>query len=45
MPLVVGIGVIRIQPPIAIIVPLEVEDVRIAIGSGNMPAAVCATTL
>ncbi len=40
IPLVVGIGVVRVQPPIAIVVPLDVERLRIAVGIGNVRNAI-----
>jgi len=44
IPAIAGIGVVRIQPPLAIIIPLDVEDIRIAIGVGNVYASIYVTT-
>ena len=34
MPLVRGVGIVAIEPLLAVVIPLDVEDVRVAVGIG-----------
>lgn len=36
IPVVVRIGIVAVQPALAVIVPLDVENVRVAVGVGNV---------
>ena len=36
IPAVVGTSVVAVQPALAVIVPLDVERVRVAVGVGNV---------
>ena len=42
IPAIIGVRPIRVQPPLAVI-PLDVEDVRAAVGIGNVYAPLCTT--
>ena len=42
IPVVAGVRPIRVQPPL-VLVPLDVEDIRVAVGIGNVYAPVCTT--
>lgn len=44
IPLVVGIGIVAIEPLIAVVIPLHVEDVRIAVGINSVCDTIRATT-
>lgn len=43
VPLVVGVSVVRVQPLLAIVVPLDVEHILIAVGVGNVHMPVYTT--
>ena len=43
IPLVVSIAPVTVEPPLAVIVPLEVEQLRVAIEIGCVHDSVCAT--
>jgi hypothetical protein len=45
IPLVVRIGIVAVEPPIAVIIALDVEDVRIAVRIGSVCRTILATTL
>lgn len=36
IPAIVGMGIVAVQPALAVIVPLDVEHVRVAVGVGNV---------
>ena len=38
IPAVLRVGIVRVQPPLAVVVPLDVEHVRIAIGIDDLYA-------
>ncbi len=44
VPAIRRIGVIRVQPLLAVIVPLDVEHLRIAVGIGNVHTPISTTT-
>jgi len=43
IPAILGIGIVRVQPPLAVIVPLDVEHVRVAVGVSTVPAPIQTT--
>lgn len=43
IPLVVGMGVERVQAPNTIIVPIDVPDPRDLVGVGSVQTLICAT--
>lgn len=45
IPLKLGKSAERAQPPLAIVVPLEVPHIRMAIRAGNVHAFICTTVL
>ncbi len=45
IPLVVSVGIVAIEPPIAVVIALHVEDVRIAVGIGSVCRTTHTTTL
>ncbi len=45
IPFVARIGPIRVEPPLTVVVPLDVEDVQVAIGVRPVRGTFCSTTL
>jgi len=43
VPAVVGMGIVAVEPPLAVIVALGIEDVRVAVGVGCVQGVVRAT--